>query len=281
MTENSSVLEIAVIEGGRTDNGPEPAVTDPRAAVHPSAEIGPDCSIGPFAVVGPHVSLGSGCEVHAHAVIMGPTTLGDENVIHSFACIGGPPQDLRYQGERTELIVGNNNVFREHVTVNRGTSHGGGFTKIGNNNLLMAYCHVAHDCHIGNRVVMANHATIAGHTAVGHHAVFGGMVAVGTFLRIGESAMLAAGAMVEREVPPFCIVAGDRASLRAINRVGLDRRNFNPEARKQIRAIFRAIKEKGRPLDAIVAQFSKLDMLSPEAKRMLCFIEEVKRGLTR
>ncbi|MCP4679293.1 MAG: acyl-ACP--UDP-N-acetylglucosamine O-acyltransferase [Deltaproteobacteria bacterium] len=272
---------IKVIGGGKASEAQSRAHIDPSAAIHPTAIIGPECVIGPFAVVGPDVSLGPRCTVHAHAVLQGPTVLEEENVVHPFACIGGPPQDLRYRGEETSLHIGSGNEFREHVTVNRGTEHGGGATIIGDHNLLMAYCHVAHDCKIGNHVVMANHATLAGHAVVEDHVVFGGMVAVGTFLRIGESAMLAAGSMVEREVPPFCIVAGDRARLRALNRVGLDRRDIDSEARIQIRAIFRALKERGRPVESIIRTFERSQNLSMEATRMLRFLKEVRRGLTR
>jgi UDP-N-acetylglucosamine acyltransferase len=263
------------------------AQIDPRAAISSSAIVGPGCRIGAFAVIGDGVRLGEGCVVHPHAVISGPTVLGQRNEVYSFACIGGSPQDLRHDGEPTELVVGEGNAFREHVTVSRGTVHGGGRTVIGSHNLFMAYTHVAHDCQVGSRVVMANHATLAGHAVVGDHVVFGGMVGVGTFLRIGESAMLAAGAMVEREVPPFCIVAGDRARLRAINRVGLDRRGIGPAAKQQIKAIFRMLKDADTPLSEVIAHWrsapSSDDALSltPEAERMIRFLETATRGLAR
>jgi UDP-N-acetylglucosamine acyltransferase len=267
--------------GGGTEKAPDGNLIDPRAAIHPSARIGLGCAIGPFVVIGPNVSLGPQCVVHAHAVIQGPTTLGPKNAIYSFACIGGPPQDLRYRGEKTTLVIGAGNEFREHVTVNRGTPHGGGMTTIGDDNLLMAYSHVAHDCRLGSHIVMANHATIAGHTHVHDHVVFGGLVGVGQFLRIGESAMLAAGSMIEQEVPPFCTVAGDRAKLRAVNRIGLERRNLEPLAKKQIKAIFKALKNRGTPLAHIIDEFGNLETLTPEAQRMLVFFGQVKRGLTR
>ncbi len=275
------VASVKVIGGGQSTNAPNNGVLDPRAAIDPSAEIGMGCSVGPFAVIGPHVRMGPGCMVYPHAVIEGPTVLGENNVVHSFACIGGPPQDLRYRGENTELVIGNDNQFREHVTINRGTPHGGGITSIGDNNMLMAYCHVAHDCTVGDHVIMANHATLAGHALIEDYVVFGGMVAVGTFLRIGESAMLAAGSMIEREVPPYCIVSGDRARLRAVNRVGLDRRNIESDAKKQIRAIFRGLKECGRPVAHIVNEFYNLETLTPQAMHMLEFIKQSNRGLTR
>ncbi len=257
------------------------AIVDPLASIHPSAEIGPGSVIGPYAVIGPDVTLGPECIVHTHGVILGPTTFGPQNTVHPFACIGGSPQDLRYRGERTDLKVGARNDFREHVTVNRGTGHGGGSTIIGDDNLLMAYSHVAHDCVLANHVVMANHATLAGHAVVQDHVVFGGMVAVGAFIRIGESAMLAAGSMVERDVPPFCLVAGDRARLRAINTVGLNRRGVEPEVKRQIKEIFRALRDHGQSLVGIIERFDKAPTLAPAPGRMIEFIRQGSRGLTR
>jgi UDP-N-acetylglucosamine acyltransferase len=262
---------------------------DPRAVISPNAVIGPECAIGAFAVVGDGVELGPECVVHPHAVLSGPARLGPRNEVHAFSCIGGSPQDLRYKGEATLLVIGEGNVFREHMTVNRGTVHGGGETLIGDRNLFMAYSHIAHDCVVGSHVVMANHATVAGHTVIEDHVVFGGMVGVGTFLRIGESAMLAAGAMVEREVAPFCIVSGDRARLRAVNRVGLERRSISKEAKLQIKGIFRMLKETNLTLTEIVDQCrcrsgtgsEDAGHLTPEAERMVTFLATVKRGLTR
>ena len=254
---------------------------DPRAVVDPSAKIDAGCVVGPFAVIGSDVHLGPGGVVQPHAVIQGPATFGPGNTICSFACLGGAPQDLRHQGERTELVVGARNTFREYVTVNRGTTHGGGVTLVGDDNLIMAYSHVAHDCIIGNHVVMANGATLAGHVSVGDYAVFGGMVGVGAFLRIGESAMIAAGSMLEQEVPPFCVVSGDRAHLRAVNRVGLCRRGISAQARAQIKSIFRSLKTRSLSRAEIAAQFNGLDSLTPEAVRMLRFIGEARRGLAR
>jgi len=275
------VADLKILHGNAAAEGPDARRIDPRASVDPSARIGPGCQVGPFAVIGADVILGPDCVVHPHAVIEGPAELGPENEIHSFACVGGPPQDLRHQGEPTSLAAGRGNIVREHVTINRGTLHGGGVTSIGDHNLFMAYSHVAHDCRVGNRVVMANHATLAGHVVVEDYAVFGGMVAVGTFLRIGESAMLAAGSMIEREVPPFCIVSGDRARLRAVNRVGLDRRGIHGEVRKQLKTILKALKDKGRPIADVIEEFAARDDLETEARRMLRFLEEARRGLTR
>ena len=255
-------------------------IIDKQAVVADTAVIGSGCRIGPLAVIGDHVELGAGTVIESHGVVQGPTRMGVGNHIHPFACIGGPPQDKRHRGEPTELIIGDDNVFRESVTINRGTVHGGGKTVIGNGNLFMAYSHIAHDCIVGNQTVLANHATVAGHTIIEDYVVFGGMAAVGTFLRIGESAMLAAGAMAEREVPPFCIVAGERARLRAVNRVGMARRAFLPETRREIKSIFKALKGSSAPILEIV-ETKSAEVSSEPAHRMLAFLSAVSRGLIR
>ncbi|MBN2344216.1 MAG: acyl-ACP--UDP-N-acetylglucosamine O-acyltransferase [Deltaproteobacteria bacterium] len=254
---------------------------DPRASVHSDAQLGEGCRIGPFAVVGEGVTLGKNCTLQAHAVVTGPTRMGNENEVYSFACIGGAPQDLRHRGEATELIVGDGNAFREHVTVGRGTVHGGGKTVIGNDNLIMAYCHIAHDCIIGNNVVMANNATLAGHVQVQDFAVFGGMVAVASFVRIGESAMLAAGSLLEKDVPPYAMVAGDRAVLKGVNRVGISRRGFSDSAKRDIKMIIKALKYSRTSLAEIIESVENTGPLSMEAERLIAFLRERQRSITR
>jgi len=266
-------------EGGSTGVGT--GLVDPRAAIDPGAVIGPGCTIGPFAVIGAGVVLGAGNAIGAHAVVLGPAVLGDRNEVHPFAVLGGAPQDLRYRGEPTRLEIGSRNTFREHVTVSRGTVHGGGVTVVGSDNLLMAGGHVAHDCRVGDRVVMANDATLAGHSEVEDHAVFGGLVGVGPFVRIGESAMLAAGAMIERDVPPFCIAAGDRARLYAVNRVGLRRRGIAEAARAQIRRAVRLLKAKRATLAEVAAAIEAEPEPTPEALRLAAFLRAARRGVVR
>jgi UDP-N-acetylglucosamine acyltransferase len=254
---------------------------DPSAAIDGSAVLGPGCSVGPFAVIGAGVVIGADTWIGSHAVVLGPTTMGEGNAVHPFAVLGGPPQDLRHRGEPTRLEIGDRNTFREHVTVSRGTVHGGGATVIGDDNLIMAGCHVAHDARLGSRIVMANGAILAGHASVEDYAVFGGMVGVGPFVRVGESAMLAAGSMIERDVPPFCIAAGDRATLRAVNRVGLRRRGFSEPAKAQIKRVFRLLKSRGTTIPAIVEALEGETDLTPEARRMIEFLRGVRRGVLR
>jgi UDP-N-acetylglucosamine acyltransferase len=207
--------------------------------------------------------------------------MGEGNEVFPFACVGGAPQDLRHRGEATELRIGARNTFREHVTVGRGTVHGGGRTVIGDDNLVMAYCHVAHDCILGNRIVMANGATLAGHVQVDDYAVFGGMVAAASFVHIGESAMVAAGAMLEKDVIPFSMVSGNRATLRGVNRVGIARRQFSEMARKEIKSVIRALKNRTTPLSQLMSEFTAMNFQTDEAHRLLAFLDCLPRGMTR
>lgn len=197
----------------------------PSAVIHPSAELGADVQVGPFAVVGPHVRIGDGSILKAHSVVEGPSILGERTIVHSFAVIGGAPQDKRAGGEEGALLVGARNVFREHVTVHRGTNRRS--TSIGSDNLFMVGSHVAHDVQVGSFVTLANGVMLAGHVVVDDHVTFGGAAAIAQHVRLHESAFIAGGSMVERNVPPFVVVQGDRARVRALNKVGLRRRSFD------------------------------------------------------
>jgi len=197
--------------------------------------------VGPFAVIEYDVTLGAGCRVEAHAVIRSGSVLGECNVVHPFAVLGGPPQDRRYEGEPTKLEIGDGNVFREHVTVHRGTVHGGGITRIGGGGTFMAGSHVAHDCTVGDGATLANGTLLGGHVTLGDQITSGGHVAIAPFVRIGAGVFLAGGAMVERDIPPFVIAAGDRARVRALNRVGLERAGVSPASRAALEHAFRKI----------------------------------------
>lgn len=223
----------------------------PSAVVAPSARIAESAIIGPFCVVGDDVHLGSGTELIAHAVVMGPTRLGSNNRVFPFATLGGPPQDLSHGSEPTVLEVGDNNDFREGTTIHRGTVKGGGVTRIGNRCLLMAGSHVAHDCAVGDHVVLANLAALGGHVRLANNVVLGGQVAVAPFVRIGRGAFVAAGARVERDVPPFMIAAGDRARIRAPNRVGQKRLGIPEPSRQALKRAYRALWGKGGSVSAL------------------------------
>jgi UDP-N-acetylglucosamine acyltransferase len=237
-------------------------VVHPTAIVDSGAELADDVEIGPFALIGPGVRLGPGCHVHGHAVLFGPLVLGARNVVHPFAVLGGAPQHKK-PGGVTRVEVGDDNTFREHVTVHQGTREP---TRIGSGNLLMAQAHVAHDAQIGSRCTIANAVQLAGHVVVEDHATFGGLAGVAQFVRVGEGAFVAAGAMVERDVPPFCIVQGDRARVRAVNRVGLERQAVPAESIREIERVFRAVFASKRPRAEVLATLTTGD---PFAAKLL------------
>jgi UDP-N-acetylglucosamine acyltransferase len=213
----------------------------PNAVVSARAKLGAGVVIGPLAIVGDDVELGPGTQLIASCTVLGPTRLGEGNVVHPYAVLGGDPQDRSHGGQPTRLEIGCCNVFREHVTVHRGTIKDKGVTVIGNDGLFMAGAHVAHDVVVGDGVTLANGTLLGGHVAVGDRVTTGGRAAIAPFVRIGESAFIAAGAMVERDVPPFVIVAGDRARVRGLNRVGLRRSGVPDTSRLALAAAFRAI----------------------------------------
>jgi UDP-N-acetylglucosamine acyltransferase len=216
----------------------------PSAIVDPRAELDASVEVGPYSVVGAGVVIGAGTRLMSHVVVEGPTAIGRDNVIHPFAAIGGSPQHKRDQGGPSRLVVGDANVIREHVTIHRGTD--GGTTSVGSHALLMVGAHVAHDVTLGSHATVANGVQLAGHAIVEDHATFGGLSGVAQFVRVGESAFVAAGAMVEREVPPYVIVQGDRARVRALNKVGLRRRGVSEESIAALDRAFRVLFASGR-----------------------------------
>lgn len=219
----------------------------PTAVVDPRAKLGEGVVIGPLVVVEGDVEIGRGCRLLASCTVFGPTRLGDDNIVHPYAVLGGDPQDRSHDGQTTLLEVGARNVFREHVTVHRGTTKDRATTVIGNDNLFMAGSHIAHDVVIGDGVTLANGTLLGGHVVVGDRVTTGGRAAVAPFVRIGEGAFIAAGAMVEIDVPPFVIVAGDRARVRALNRVGLRRQGVPDVSRRALAAAFRTLFTKASP----------------------------------
>jgi UDP-N-acetylglucosamine acyltransferase len=213
----------------------------PTAVVDPAAEIGSDVEIGPYVVIQGPVRVGRGSVLHAHATVLGDTTLGEENVIHPGAVLGAPPQDLKYAGEPTRLVVGDRNRFREHVTAHPGTGAGGGLTLIGSDNLFMVGSHVAHDCRIGDRVILANHVLLAGHVVVKDRAILNGASACHHFTTIGRLAYVGGLTRITQDVHPFTVVEGHPARVRACNTVGMERAGFDPAAVARVRAAVYAI----------------------------------------
>jgi UDP-N-acetylglucosamine acyltransferase len=254
----------------------------PTAIVEPGASVAPSAKIGPYCVVGPKVELGENVELISHVAVTGRTSVGDGTRIFPFASIGHQPQDLKYKGEDSRLIIGRDNIIREHVTMNPGTSGGGMVTKVGDGCLFMVGAHVAHDCILGDHVIMANNATLAGHVRIDDHAMFGGLSAVHQFVRIGRHAMVGGVTGVERDVIPFGSVVGDRARLSGLNIVGLQRRGFSREEIQSLRAAYQVLfgTETGtfaERLAQVAKQFpgvgpvrEMIDFASAESIRGLC-----------
>jgi UDP-N-acetylglucosamine acyltransferase len=253
----------------------------PTAIVHPGAVLEADVEVGPYAVIGEHVKLGRGTRIGASAVVDGWTEIGENNQIFHLTSVGAIPQDLKYKGEETYLKIGDGNIIREFATIHLGTVTGDGETTIGNNNLFMAYCHVAHDCHIGNHVIMANGSTLAGHVTVEDFAILGGLSAVHQFTRVGESSMLSGGAMVGQDVLPFTVASGNRATSAGLNTVGLKRRGLSSEIISNIKKAYRIIIRSGLLLDEALRKVRSEVPLSPEIEHLIAFAEKSERGLCR
>jgi UDP-N-acetylglucosamine acyltransferase len=235
------------------------ATVHASAIVDASAELGDGVEVGPYAIVEARASLGAGTVLHAHAIVAAGARLGARNVVHPFAVIGAAPQAFKYAGEPTVTEIGDDNVFREHVTVHRGTAHGGGVTRVGSRGLFMVGCHVAHDCKLGDDLQLANATLLGGHVDIASGVVSGGGVAIAPFVRVGTRAFLAGGAMVERDVPPYVIAAGDRARVRALNKVGLARAEVPVASRVALERAFRAIFREGPRLSAARALAADAD----------------------
>jgi UDP-N-acetylglucosamine acyltransferase len=253
----------------------------PTAVVAPGAKLADGVEVAPYAVIGPHVEIGVGTKVGAHAVIEGRTTIGRNNRIFQFAAIGAIPQDLKYHGEPTRLVIGDENQIREFATLHIGTEGGGGTTQIGNRNLFMNFSHVAHDCRIGDRVVLANCATLAGHVSVEDFVIVGGLAGVHQFVRLGESSLLAAGAIVVQDVPPFCVVQGDRAGLVGLNIEGLRRRAFAGDELRALRVAYRTLFRSGLTTKEAICKIREESAPSTAVEHLFTFVESSKRGLCR
>jgi UDP-N-acetylglucosamine acyltransferase len=261
------------------DDARAPSV-HPSSVVDPAARLGRGVRIGPFCVVGPHVQLGDGVVVHSHATIDGHTTLGERVEVFPGAAVGLRPQDLKYDGSATRLVVGARTVIRECVTLQPG-SLAGALTSVGADCLIMAYCHVAHDCVVGDRVIMANGAQLAGHTIVEDGCVIGGMTTVHQFVRIGTRAITGAASRVQQDVPPFTMADGHPARLFGLNTVGLKRAGFSPETRRALKRAYRALFLGGRYAEALRELEGSLATEHPEVDQLCRFLRASTRGVTR
>jgi UDP-N-acetylglucosamine acyltransferase len=255
----------------------------PTAVVEPGARLAAGVSVGAYAVVGAGVDVGEGTRIGPHCTIEGPTRIGRDNVLHGHAAIGGAPQDKKYRGERVELVIGDGNSIREFVTINRGTGDGGGATRIGHRNWILAYTHVAHDCRIGDDCVFSNNATLAGHVVVGNHVILSGFAGVHQFCRIGDHAFIGMGAFVNGDVPPYVMVAQEKyARPRGINAEGLKRRGFDAPRIAAIKRAYRALYMADARLEDAKAELLGIAAEgSADVRAMLDFIEGGERPLLR
>ncbi|WP_258806970.1 acyl-ACP--UDP-N-acetylglucosamine O-acyltransferase [Pseudidiomarina sp. CB1] len=251
----------------------------PTAIIDDKAVIGNNVEIGPYSIVGPDVVIGDDCWLGPHVVVKGPTVLGKGNKIYQFASVGEDCQDKKYHGEPTRLEVGDHNIIRECVTIHRGTIQDQSLTKIGSNNLLMAYVHVAHDCMVGDNVILANNTTLAGHVHVGDWAILGGFTGVHQFCHIGAHAFTAVNSVVVQDVPPYIMAQGHNAVPRTINSEGLKRRGFDKEAIMQIKRAFKTLYRKGLTVEEAVAEIETWQ--APELNELIQFVQNSSRGIIR
>jgi UDP-N-acetylglucosamine acyltransferase len=254
---------------------------DPRAVIDPGAQLAADVSVGPFSIIGPNVSIGPRTQIGPHVVIDGHTRIGADNKISPFASIGGPPQDKKYAGEPTRLEIGDRNVFRESCTVNRGTTHDKGVTRIGDDNLLMAYAHVAHDCVIGNKTVFANCASLGGHVEIGDWVIIGGLAAIHQFVKIGAHAFLGGQSALTRDIPPYVMAAGNPCVPHSVNSEGLKRRGFDEAQIRNIKNAYRILYRSDLKLAEATARLVPLAAEQPELQPFLAFIQDSTRSLVR
>jgi UDP-N-acetylglucosamine acyltransferase len=255
------------------------------ALVDPQAQLDSSVSVGPYTVIGPHVRIGAGTQVGPHCVIEGHTTIGCDNHIFQFASIGAAPQDMKYAGEPTELVIGDRNTIREFCTFNTGTVQDTGVTRVGSDNWVMAYVHLAHDVRLGNHCVLANNATLAGHVQVGDWATIGGLSGVHQFVKIGAHAMIGFQGHVAQDVPPFMTVDGNPLAARAVNQVGLRRRGYSAERIAVIKQIHKLLYRSSLTLEQAIQAISALQGEQPEAdvdvELMVDFLTRAERGIVR
>ena len=255
----------------------------PTAIVDESSEISPEVTIGPYCIIGPHTKIGSGTVLDSHINVYGWTSIGARCRFYSHCSVGTDPQDLKYKGEKTYLEIGNDNIFREFVSLNRGTKEGGGATTVGDNNYFMAYSHVAHDSILGSHIIMANAATLAGHVTIGDHATVGAFSAVHQFCRVGPHAFIGGFSVVTRDALPFIKTVGDRnqAKIYGINTLGLQRKNFPEQSIKELKQAYRICFRSGLNTTDALARAKEMEWTAPEVGILFDFMEQSVRGFIR
>ncbi|MBI5190002.1 MAG: acyl-ACP--UDP-N-acetylglucosamine O-acyltransferase [Nitrospirae bacterium] len=253
----------------------------PTAIIDPGARLADDVTVGPFAVIDDKVTIGRGTKVGAHAVIRPFVEIGEDNEIYQFASIGDLPQDLKFGGEESRLVIGDRNRIREFCTLNRGTKGGGGVTGIGSDCFLMAYAHVAHDCHLEDNVIIANAVQMGGHVHIGEYAIVGGLTAVHQFVRIGAHCMIGGASAVSQDIPPYVIAAGNRTELHGLNLIGLKRRGFPDESLSALKSAYRLLFRSGLTIKEAVERVKAEVVQAPEVVNLLGFIASSERGVCR
>jgi UDP-N-acetylglucosamine acyltransferase len=253
----------------------------PTAIIHPSAELHETVAVGPYSIIEDGVAIDSGTQIGSHVFIDRYTRIGKDCQIFPFASIGTAPQDKKFKGEKTELLIGDDNVIREYATINRGTPDGGGVTTIGNQNLLLAYIHIAHDCHLGNGITMVNVATLGGHVTLEDHSVIGGLAAVHQFVRIGAHAYVGGKTGVSQDIPPYVLASGERAKLFGLNIVGLKRHNFSNEVILALKKTYQLVIRSHLTIQEAMNRVEKEVPVFPEVKQFLEFVRNSQRGIPR
>ena len=255
---------------------------EPTAKVHHDAVIGTGVRIGAYSIIGEQVQIADNCEIGPHVVIKGPTRIGESTRISQFTSIGDDPQDKKYQGEAEFFLeIGSNNVIREFCSINRGTAQGGGITRVGNDNWIMAYVHIAHDCQVGNNTIFANNATLAGHVHIDDFAILGGFTGVHQFCRVGCHSISAIASIIVKDVPPYLMVSGNTAKPGGLNRVGLRRNGFSDNSIEALRKAYRIIYREGLLLKDALKELETLADVNGEVANFTRFIKESKRGIIR
>ncbi len=254
---------------------------DPRAVVDPSARLAPGVSVGAYTIIGADVEIGAGTTIGSHVVIKGPTAIGEENRLYPFSSIGDDPQDKKYGGEQTRLEIGDRNVIREYCTINRGTEQGGGVTRIGNDNWIMAYVHIAHDCLIANHTIFANNASLAGHVKVDDYAVLGGFTLVHQFCAIGAHSFSGMGSTLSKDLPPYVRASGNPAVPRGLNSEGLKRRGFSAESIQTLRRAYRVLYRSGLGLEEAIRQLRSMAQQHREVAVLVEFLDRSQRSILR
>ena len=253
----------------------------PTAVIDPKAELADDVEVGAFTIIDSKVRMDAGTRIGPHAVITGRTTIGKNNHIFQFTSIGEQPQDKKYAGEDTELIIGDDNTIREMCTFSRGSAQGGGVTRIGNDNWIMACVHIAHDCILGDHIIMANNTSLAGHVTIGDHAILSGYSLIHQFCTVGEHSFTSFASYVNQSIPPYVTVAGEKARAKGINSEGLKRRGFTSEQINQVRRAYKILYRESLPLEEATARLAEMAVDSPEIKPLVDFLNLAERGIIR